>query len=82
MLRIITTSELQRSVGKLQEWVTRMTVIVTSRGKPRAVVLPYFEENQAAIDEYLEDYEMYRNREALEEEFRRSVESGPSDLVI
>ena len=58
MPRIITTSELQKNIGKLMQFVGRSWVIVTSRGKARGVILPYFDNNDEAVAKYLEAYEM------------------------
>ena len=82
MPKIITTSELQRQIGSLLKWASKACVIVTSRGKPKMIMLPYFEENDEAIADYMEDFEMYANKEALQKEWQESYDSGPSDLVI
>ena len=82
MTKIITTSELQKHIGQLLAWLSRAIVIVTNRGKASAVVLPYFEENDEAIERYMEDFEMYSNAEKLRKEAQESYESGLSDLVV
>lgn len=82
MIKIVTTSELQKNIGKLLLWIGRASVIVTNRGKASAVVLPYFSENDEAVAQYMEDYEMYRNAVTLKKELRASHESGRSDLAI
>lgn len=65
MAKIITTSELQKTIGQLVAYVTKSWVIVTKKGKPTAIMLPYFEDNEGAVAKYLEAYEMYRNAETL-----------------
>lgn len=82
MPKIITTSELQKNIGKLLQFVGSSWAIVTSRGKAKVVMLPYFDQSDKAIEDYLEDYEMHRNAEKLKKEFQESYDSGPSDLVI
>jgi hypothetical protein len=46
------------------------------------VLVPYFEGCDRYIEDYMEDFEMYSNREKLVEELKKSAESGDSDLVI
>ena len=82
MTKIITTSELQKHVGQLIKWLSRASVIVTNRGKASAVVLPYFEENDEAVERYMEDFEMYSNADKLRKEAQESYKSGLSDLVV
>ena len=82
MPKIITTSELQKNIGKLLQFVGTSWAIVTSRGKAKVVMLPYFDDNDRAIEEYLEDYEISCNAEKLKKRWRESAESGVSDLVI
>lgn len=81
-MKIITTTELQKSIGQIAGYVTTSWVIITKNGKPSAVMLPYFEDNEEAVSDYLEDYEMNLNAEKLRAQLRESVESGLSDLVI
>jgi len=82
MPKIITTSELQKNIGKLLQFVGNSWAIVTSRGKAKVVMLPYFDDNDALLQDYLEDYEMHKNAKKLRKEFQESYDSGPSDLVI
>lgn len=82
MAKIITTSQLQKTIGQLLRYVTKSWVIVTKKGTPTAIMLPYFEDNEAAVSEYLEEYEMHMNREMLDARYKQSMESGPSKLVI
>lgn len=82
MPRIITTSELQKHIGKLLEFVGNSWAIVTSRGKAKVVMLPYFDANDKAIEDYLEDYEMHQHADQLKKELQASYDSGPSDLVM
>ena len=82
MPKIITTSELQKNIGKLLQFVGNSWAIVTSRGKAKVVMLPYFDDNDEAVDEYLEAYEIQKNAPKLRKRFQESLDSGMSDLVI
>lgn len=82
MAKIITTSTLQKTIGQLASYVSRSWVVVTNKGKPTVIMLPYFDDNEDAIALYLEDYEMNKNAEKLRAELRESEKSGVSDLVI
>lgn len=82
MAKIITTSQLQKSIGQLLSYVGRSWVVITNKGKPTVIMLPYFDDNEDAIADYLEEYEMDKNRAILQKRFKESLESGVSDLVI
>ncbi len=82
MVKIISTSQLQKTVGQIGSFVANSWVIIVNRGKPNAVLLPYFEQNDSAIASYLEDYEMYQNAQTLRTQLRESEASGVSPLVI
>lgn len=82
MAKIITTSQLQKTIGQLLFYVTQSWVVVTKKGRPTAVMLPYFDDNEEAVADYLEEYEVNRNRDALKARYRKSKESGPSSLVL
>lgn len=45
-------------------------------------MLPYFDDNEGVIADYLEEYEIDKNRAVLQKRFKESEESGISDLVI
>ena len=82
MSKIITVTDLQKNIGKLLEFVGRSWVVVTSRGKAKVVMLPYFDDNDASIEEYLEDYEMHMCAPHLKERYADSLKSGISDLAV
>ena len=82
MVKIVSTSQLQKSIGSIGSLVAHSWVILVNRGKPHAVLLPYFEQNEEAIASYLEEYEMYQNAPNLRDELKASVASGLSDLTI
>lgn len=82
MTKIITTSELQKNIGKVAREVTGTSFIVTNRGKAHMIVVPYFEESEDLIIEYLERYQMEKNKDMLQEGYRKSSQSGQSSLVV
>lgn len=83
MPKIVTTSELQKHIGKMLQYLSRSSwMIVTNRGKAKVVMLPYFDENDRAVEEYLEDYEIRCNIKKLKRRWQESADSGESDLVI
>lgn len=82
MAKIITTSQLQKTIGQLLSYVNRSWVVVTNNGKPTVIMLPYFDDNEEAIANYLEEYEMDKNKAALQQRYKESTESGTSKLVI
>lgn len=82
MAKIITTTELQKTIGQLLFYVTQSWVVVTKKGRPTAVMLPYFDDNEDAVSDYLEEYEMKKNRTTLIQRYKESKESGVSDLVL
>lgn len=82
MAKIMTTSHLQKTIGQLVSYVSHSWVVITNKGKPTVIMLPYFDDNEGAIALYLEDYEMNKNAEKLRAELRESEKSGVSDFVI
>ena len=84
MPAIITNSELQKNIGKISRSLGEETpyIIVTIHGKGNMIVLPYFEKADKFVEEYLEDYVMWKNKNKLQKKYKESLESGESDLVI
>jgi hypothetical protein len=82
MLKIITVKELQQKIGKISSSIGEAGYIVTNRGKAKIIMLPYFDGCENMIEDFIEDCEMYMNRENLEKKYKASMKSGPSDLVI
>ena len=82
MVKIITTTQLQKTIGQLLAYVSQSWVVVMKKGRPTAVMLPYFDDNEEAVSDYLEQYEMEKNRETLQKRYAKSVDSGRSDLAI
>ena len=82
MGKIIPVSELQKRTGSLEELTTNSYIIVTNRGKAKCIVLPYFQDNDEAVSEYLDAFEMQQNQEILKARYKESSESGLSDLIV
>lgn len=82
MSHIITTTHLQQKIGSISESITHQTYIVTNHGEGRMVLLPYFEGCDEEVADYLEDYEMWKNRKTLQDRYQKSSKSGKSSLVI
>ena len=82
MLKIITVKELQQKIGQVTSGIKDNGYIVTNRGKAKIVMLPYFDGCERMIEDFIEDCEMYMNKENLEKRYEASEASGPSDLVI
>lgn len=82
MTKIITTTQVQQKIGELSQSIITTNYIVTNRGKGKIVMLPYFDGCDENISEYMEDFEIAKNQEKLEKKYRKSLQSGVSDLVI
>jgi len=82
MNKIITSSQVQKEIGKLSKNIGEETYIVTVHGKGKIVMLPYFDGCNANMDEYMEDYEMIQNQEMLQVRYKKSSESGVSSLAV
>lgn len=81
-MKIITTTELQKNIGQFSKDTMRKPFIVTSRGKAKLVILPYFDDNDDCINDYQEQYEMQKNKEALKKRYTQSLQSSESSLII
>lgn len=82
MFQIITIRQLRAECSTLFEDLGKYGYIVTKRGLGKAIILPYFDGCDEFLDVYLNDYRIFKNRGELEEEFKDSFRSGPSDLII
>ncbi|PCI24823.1 hypothetical protein COB57_03575 [Candidatus Peregrinibacteria bacterium] len=82
MSYIVTTTQLQKHIGTLSDDIKNHSYIVTNRGEGRIVMLPYFQGCDDSVLEYMEDYEMKKNKEKLVKRYKESCDSGDSDLVI
>lgn len=82
MIKIITTTQVQQKIGEVSEAIEDTAYIATRRGQGRIVMLPYFDGCDENIMDYLEDFEMFKNRDRLKNRYKESLESGESDLTI
>lgn len=82
MFKLITTTQLQQKIGEISAQIKTTPFIVTNRGEGKIILLPYFNGCDDMIDEYMEDFEMYSNKEKLEKQFEKSYKSGLSNLKI
>ena len=79
-MKIITTTELQKNIWSISKEIEWNNYTIINRWKPRMVMLPYFENNEEFISDYLEEYEMRKNEVDLRKELKESLDSGLSDL--
>ena len=82
MPNIITTTEVQQSIGTISNTIAEQSYIVTNRGKGKIVMLPYFEGCDETVADYLEDFDMAKNAKTLKQRYQKSAQSGRSRLVI
>lgn len=82
MSKIITTTDAQKNIGKIAKESDETSFVVTSHGKGKMIILPYFDGCDQEMAEYMETYEMMKNKEKLKEKYEKSSDSGESSLVI
>ncbi|MBI5414395.1 hypothetical protein HZA38_02675 [Candidatus Peregrinibacteria bacterium] len=82
MTKIITTTHVQQKIGEISGSIEEISFIVTNRGEGRIVMLPYFDGCDEYIGEYMEDFEMAKNRNSLKKKYEKSSASGKSSLII
>lgn len=73
MPNIITTTEVQKSIGSISGSITEQSYIVTNRGKGKIVMLPYFEGCDDTVADYLEDFAMARNVTVLKQRYKNQL---------
>ena len=81
-MKIITTTDLQKNIWSISKNIDANNYTIINRGKPRMVMLPYFENNEEFIDDYLEEYEIRKNKKVLQKDLQESLNTGLSDLII
>jgi hypothetical protein len=81
-MEIITNTELQKHIGAISKNIEKDFFTVTARGKPRMMLVPYFEGGSDMIDDYMEEFLLWKNRQKLQKEAQNSLDSGLSNLVI
>lgn len=82
MKSIITTTQVQQKIGKISEEIVENSYVVTNRGLAKIVMLPYFDGCDDFIDDYMEEFEIIKNRNKLQKELKESLKSGKSSLQI
>lgn len=82
MPHIITTTQMQQKIGHVSDTVRQGAYIVTNRGEAKMVILPYYDGCDEAVEDYMEDYEILKNKEKLQKEMHESMKSGRSDFSI
>jgi len=75
-MKIITTSKIQKNISILSDNNGIYTVV--KNWEPKSLIVPYFE----GIEDYIEDIEMYANKDKLTKKYNESIKSGISDFVI
>jgi hypothetical protein len=81
-MEIITNTELQKHIGAISKNIVKDAFTVTARGKPRMMLVPYFEGCNDMIDDYMEEFLLWNNRQKLQKEAQDSLDSGLSNLTI
>ena len=82
MNHIITSTQVQQKIGQITASIGEKTYIVTNRGEGKIIMLPYFDGCDEFITDYLEDYEMYKNKTKLQKRYKQSSKSGKGSLII
>ena len=82
MTKIISITEAQKTIGQIGKTITKKTYIITNHGRGSMVILPYFEGGMDWVGDYMEDYQLYKNKERLQKKYRDSLQSGKSSLTI
>ncbi len=82
MNHIITTTQVQQKIGEITSSIGEKTFIVTNRGMGKIVMLPYFGGCDENITDYMEDYEVFKNKETLKKRYQKSSKSGKGSLII
>lgn len=78
MIKIINTTELQKRASQIVKEVQAKPHIIINKGRPKMILLPYFE----GCDEKIEEYWREIKGPELKKRYQASVESGISDLSI
>lgn len=73
---ITSPTKIQKNLWILSDNKNVYTIV--KNWEPKSIIIPYFD----WIEDYIEDIEMYANREKLVKEYKESVDSWLSDLII
>jgi len=82
MLKFITTTQLQKEIGKISTEIQENHFIVNNHGQPKFIILPYFEGCMELMEDFIEDYEIHINKPKIQKSIDESIASGISDLKI
>ena len=82
MAHIISNSQLQKNIWKITKNIWNTTYTVINRGFPKMVILPYFDDNEDFIADYLEEYQLRMNAKKLKKELEDSFDSWISSFKI
>jgi hypothetical protein len=77
-MNIYSKSELQKNIGN----ITNLPALVLNRGKPEFVIVPYYDGSEEFIADYLEELDIKKHQDSLQEKLRKSKNSGISDLRV
>lgn len=81
-MKIISTSQLQKNIWSISKDIDSENYTIINRWKPKLVILPYFDDNEEFINDYLEEYEIKINSKKLKKDLQNSLDSWRSDLII
>ena len=73
---ITSPTKIQKNLSILSD--SKNVYTIMKNGEPKSILIPYFE----WIEDYIEDIEMYANRDKLVKRYKDSADSGLSDFVI
>jgi len=79
-MKIISTSKVQKDIKILSDRNNIYTFI--NNWEAKTMLIPYYEGLQSKIEDWIEDIEMYSNKEKLIKKWEESLASGLSDLTI
>ena len=82
MIKFTTTTKIQKKIGDISRDIKTSPYIATQRGSPIFIMLPYFEKSDEWLVDYMEEYELYKNKTKIEEELEESMNSGISNFKI
>lgn len=81
-MHIISTKQMQQKIGEISANIDQKAYIITNHGKGKMVILPYFDGCDEWIEDYIEDYEMMKNKDKLQKELKESLDSGIGKIRI
>ena len=73
---ITSPTKIQKNLSILSDSNNVYTIV--KNGEPKSIIVPYFD----WIEDYIEDIEMFANRDKLIKKYKDSIDSWLSDFVI